>query len=337
MKVLSLSTAIFSAFLASRARVAAGVVPATATIIEHEEDKQINTQEKLYLRQKSPLVHPNDLIATSDSDAADPSTTATTPQWLFTDEQEAIELELGQNATTSGGINWKVDGCCGYYETVFLSCFAVYLVVIKLLWNTIVMKPMKLVAVFVHEFGHATACWLTGGKVHGIEVYKNEGGVSKYTGGWRWFVIPAGYLGGAFWGAVFVTFSGDRWASLAIAILFCVGMLASLFFAPNATMIGLNIGFIVITVAFILVDQLVLSPFLQFLTLFYGVFIGIFSVYDIWDDLITRTVEGSDAHACHKLIPCCLPRCVGVQFAVVALAFQCLGLYLALVWMSSPL
>ena len=82
------------------------------------------------------------------------------------------------------------------------------------------------------------------------------------------FVIPAGYLGGAFWGAVFVTFSGDRWASLAIAILFCVGMLVSLFFAPNATMIGLNIGFIVLTVAFILVDQLVLSPFLQFLTLF---------------------------------------------------------------------
>lgn len=36
------------------------------------------------------------------------------------------------------------------------------------------------------EFGHATACWLTGGKVHGIEVYKNEGGVTKYTGGWRW-------------------------------------------------------------------------------------------------------------------------------------------------------
>jgi len=200
--------------------------------------------------------------------------------------------------------------------------------------------------------------------VHGIEVYTNEGGVTKYSGGWRWFVIPAGYLGGAFWGAVFVVFSGDRWASLGIAILFCVGMTVSLFFAPNGTMVGLNIGFIVLTIAFISVDQLVITPFLQFLTLFCklasarklpckcdmcathfyvhlffsdsdGVFIGIFSVYDIWDDFITRTVEGSDAHACHKLIPCCLPRCVGVQFAVVALVFQGLGLYLALVWMTS--
>jgi len=118
------------------------------------------------------------------------------------------------------------------------------------------------------EFGHATACWLTGGKVHGIEVYTNEGGVTKYTGGWRFFVIPAGYLGGAFWGAVFVVMSGDRWASLSIAIIFCVGMAVSLFFAPNATMVGLNIGFIVLTVAFILVDQLAITPFLQFLTLF---------------------------------------------------------------------
>lgn len=104
--------------------------------------------------------------------------------------------------------------------------------------------------------------------MHGIEVYTNEGGVTKYSGGWRWFVIPAGYLGGAFWGAVFVVMSGDRWASLAIAILFCVGMTVSLFFAPNATMVGLNIGFIVLTVAFILVDQLAITPFLQFLTLF---------------------------------------------------------------------
>jgi hypothetical protein len=36
-----------------------------------------------------------------------------------------------------------------------------------------------------------------------------------------------------------------------------------------------------------------------------------------------------------QLIPCCLPRCVGIQFALVALAFQGLGLYCALVWATS--
>lgn len=274
-----------------------------------------------YLRQ-DPLPGLSDpFYATSDADP--------TPDWLFED------ATLTADETSTGGTDWQLKTCCGTYEIVFLCLMAGYLVIIYFTWNTMLMKPMKLLAVFVHEMGHATACWMTCGSVKAIEVYGNEGGVTKYVGGWRWFIIPAGYVGGAFWGAFFVVLSGNRWASLVAAILFCLAMSVSLFFSPNKTMVFLNLGFILLTVAFILIDQLVIHPFLQYLTLFYGVFIGSFSVYDIYDDLITRTVEGSDAHACHKLIPCCMPRCVGVQFAILALAFQGLGLYLALVWMTS--
>jgi hypothetical protein len=35
---------------------------------------------------------------------------------------------------------------------------------------------------------------MTGGKVTGIEVKSNEGGVTKYVGGWRICIIPAGAL-----------------------------------------------------------------------------------------------------------------------------------------------
>jgi hypothetical protein len=129
--------------------------------------------------------------------------------------------------------------------------------------------------------------------------------------------------------------SGNRIAALVASVLFCVAMLVSLRFSPNRTMVFLNLFFITLTVAFIVVDRLVNIVLINYLTLYYGVFIGAFSVYDIYDDLITRTVEGSDAHACFKLIPCCLPRCVGLQFAVVALMFQAFGLYFALVWMTS--
>ena len=129
--------------------------------------------------------------------------------------------------------------------------------------------------------------------------------------------------------------SGDRTASFISAILFCRALIFSLKYSPNKTMVLLNLMFVVITIIFIVVDRTLTHPFLQYLTLFYGVFIGSFSIFDIYDDLITRTVEGSDAHACHKLIPCCLPKCVGVQFALVAFAWQALGVYLALVWMSS--
>lgn len=197
------------------------------------------------------------------------------------------------------------------------------------------LKPMKLIAVFVHEMGHAVACWLTGGEVRGIEVYTNEGGVTKYVGGWRLFVIPAGYLGGAFVGAVFVVLCGNRIASTVGASLFVLSLLISLKFAPNGTLVGLSLGFALVTLGFIFVEWFAFSPILQFVVLYYGVTIGAFSVYDIYDDLITRTVDGSDAKACHELIPCCLPRCVGVQFAIIALLLQGLGIYFALFWMGT--
>eukprot|EP00591_Stephanopyxis_turris_P010793 CAMPEP_0195507416 /NCGR_PEP_ID=MMETSP0794_2-20130614/874_1 /TAXON_ID=515487 /ORGANISM="Stephanopyxis turris, Strain CCMP 815" /LENGTH=194 /DNA_ID=CAMNT_0040634093 /DNA_START=351 /DNA_END=932 /DNA_ORIENTATION=- len=194
------------------------------------------------------------------------------------------------------------------------------------------MKPMKLIAVFVHEMSHATACWMTCGSVKAIEVYNNEGGVTKFVGGNRCIIIPAGYLGGAFWGGVFVALSGDRITSTVIAGVLVASLLISLCFSPNKVMVLLSLFFASITGIFIFLDWYVFDPLLQFVTLYYGVFIGTFSVYDVYDDLITRTVEGSDAHACHQLIPCCLPRCVGVQFAIVALFFQAGGVYLALVW-----
>ena len=100
-------------------------------------------------------------------------------------------------------------------------------------------------------------------------------------------------------------------------------------------MIYLCIAFILITLGFLLIDWLVFDPLIQYLTLFYGTFIGWYGIMDIWDDTISRTVEGSDAFACHKMWPCCLPRCVGVQFALCAIVFQALGLYLALVGLAS--
>ena len=45
--------------------------------------------------------------------------------------------------------------------------------------------------VFLHELGHATAVWLTCGRVTGMEVHPNEGGVTKYIGGIALIVLPA--------------------------------------------------------------------------------------------------------------------------------------------------
>ena len=53
-------------------------------------------------------------------------------------------------ADTKSRIDWKLRNCCETQEIAFFSLMGVYLVVICLLWRTILMKPMKLIAVFVH-------------------------------------------------------------------------------------------------------------------------------------------------------------------------------------------
>jgi Peptidase M50B-like len=99
--------------------------------------------------------------------------------------------------------------------------------------------------------------------------------------------------------------------------------------------VGLALGFTTITLGAVLIEWFVFDPVLQYVTLFYGVFFGTYAIRDIYDDLITRRAEGSDAMACHELYPCCLPRCVGVQFWFLAVIFQIVGLYLAMVWLMS--
>jgi Peptidase M50B-like len=99
--------------------------------------------------------------------------------------------------------------------------------------------------------------------------------------------------------------------------------------------VGISLAFTALNILAIVIDWVVFSPMVEFLALFYGVFIGYYSVWDIYDDLVTRTAEGSDAVACHQLVPCCFPRCVGVQFWIVAFLFQVVGLYIALVWQVS--
>eukprot|EP00980_Cylindrotheca_fusiformis_P001705 scaffold388_cov114-Cylindrotheca_fusiformis.AAC.14 len=214
--------------------------------------------------------------------------------------------------------NWELKGCCSdIEETVFLCLYAGYSLLTMFFMNWAIAKPMKLIAIFIHEMGHASAAWMTGGKVDKIEVYENEGGVSHFRGGIRCCIIPAGYVGVSFWAGFFVALSGSRIGATVSALAIIN------YYSAKACVWKISHS------------QLLSPPPCPFLTLFYGVFIGWYGIMDIWDDTISRTVEGSDAHACFKMWPCCLPRCVGLQFAFCAIVFQALGLYVALLSLTN--
>ena len=244
-------------------------------------------------------------------------------------------------SSITNAADWTLAGCCNTSQIALVSCFLVFMLINALLYQFAFMKPLKLIAVFIHEMSHATACWMTCGKVTSIQVFDNQGGVTHFKGGVQTIIVPAGYLGCSFWGMVFIILSADLIASTVAAGGFVIALVLALLYSPNKTMVLLNLGFATITTAFVLCQWLVPGvrpgdehhfPFLCFVVLYYGVFIGSFGVYDIYDDLITRSVAGSDSHACNKLYPWCIPRCVGVIWAITAMLFMATGLYFALVW-----
>ena len=92
------------------------------------------------------------------------------------------------------------------YRRQALGMTALALVVVAVLWNVpqldFIVYPLRLFVTYVHEAGHSLMAILTGGKVLGFFVSPNGSGVATTAGGARALILPAGYLGAAFFGSM---------------------------------------------------------------------------------------------------------------------------------------
>jgi len=233
-------------------------------------------------------------------------------------------------APTSPGNVWA-PSCCNEAQTTTLVLVFVYAVVIAVLWSrTPLLLPLKMVVIMLHEFSHATATWLTCGTVDGIEVHSNQGGVTKTRGGNQFLILSAGYLGSSFWGMVFILSTSNLYAVQAAAGALAVMLLVSMAFAHNVSLALLNVLFLALIAGFWACT--LLTPFngLRYFVLLVGTMSSGYSIWDIFDDLLARKVEESDAVQLAKLTGTS-SRCWGAIWALVAVLFFALAIYLTLV------
>ena len=244
------------------------------------------------------------------------------------DSQDNNNNHSGDN----GDDDWS---CCNDSQTLFVLLYIAFCAIALVTWKSLLAKPMRLMSVFLHEMSHAVACWISGGTVYNMEVYENEGGVTRYAGGCRCLIIPAGYCGVSIWSMIFVILSGGRKTATVAASVLTFCLLLALCYSPNKTLVYISLAYATVTAACIYIEWAVYTPLLQFVILFYGVLIGLFAVADIHDDTIIRTSERSDAYACSTGVwPCCYPKVIGLQWAIFALVCQIAGIYIALAAMS---
>ncbi|XP_030515978.1 uncharacterized protein LOC115729521 [Rhodamnia argentea] len=231
--------------------------------------------------------------------------------------------------------NWELKNCCQHDQVVFLVCVGVYTVVILLLWRTFLLTPFKLITVFLHEASHAIACKLTCGHVVGMQVHANEGGVTQTRGGIYGIILPAGYLGSSFWGMALIVASTNLVTARIAAGCFALALFVVLFVAKNWTLRGLCIGFIIFLGIIWLLQETTKVHGLRYVILFIGVMNSLFSVYDIYDDLISRRINSSDAEKFAEVCPCpCNGVAWGFIWGMISFIFLCGSVYLGLVVLS---
>ncbi len=100
----------------------------------------------------------------------------------------------------------------------FAGLAALLIAVIPLLG--LINYPFRLLLTIVHELGHGLAALITGGEFIRFVIFPNGAGLAYTAGGWRFMVIPAGYLGVAIFGAVLILLGRNhRWSRGAIAVI----------------------------------------------------------------------------------------------------------------------
>ncbi|MBR4329549.1 MAG: M50 family metallopeptidase [Candidatus Riflebacteria bacterium] len=167
-------------------------------------------------------------------------------------------------------------------------------------WNSVLILPIKLMTVFFHELSHGLAAIITGGKIIGIELNINQGGVCYHQGGWFLVVASAGYLGSLLWGStIFLASLKNNISSIITKTIAVILIITTGLWIRNIQAIAITV-----TTAVALfyisanLEEKYCSMFLKFVSLVSCFYV----VFDIKDDLLDRTIPISDAYQISKRI-----------------------------------
>lgn len=197
---------------------------------------------------------------------------------------------------------------------------------IALLWGTLIVAPVKIFVVLLHEISHGVAAVATGGEIVRIEVNAQQGGVCSTRGGSAFVTLSAGYLGSMLWGALILIGASrtryDRYISGAIGA--CV-LILTLLYVRNL------FGFasaLLFSFALILMGWKLSERTNDFVLKVIGMTSCLYAVLDIVDDVLRRPGIGSDADmlAAHTGIPSLV---WGVLWIVTSVAVTAASLWIA--------
>lgn len=105
------------------------------------------------------------------------------------------------------------------------------------------MFPIEMLCTFLHEFGHAIFCELSGGDVDSLCVNTDGSGVTTTMGGSRGFITMGGYIGSAIFGNLMIYLSSRDKYGITLKLLSFLMIFSSLIWFNNIITTSILIGF----------------------------------------------------------------------------------------------
>ena len=176
----------------------------------------------------------------------------------------------------------------------FLAGFALYFAVLWTLWDTVLVYPLKIFVVLLHEISHALVSVATGGTIEHIVLDPRQGGACYCPGGNALLTLSAGYLGSLGWGAVMVEAARSprvraRWVNGFIG-----AMVVALTVAFVRSGFGIAFG-ILFGAALVLASQRLSAHVNRIALMSLGLTSALYAILDIKSDVLDRPELESDA------------------------------------------
>lgn len=169
------------------------------------------------------------------------------------------------------------------------------LLLISILWNTIVVYPLRMLVVFFHELSHGTMALITGGRILRIELVAIEGGLCITQGGIPFLVLSAGYLGSLLWGgALLVIAARSRWDRYLCMALGGVMLLVALLWVRPVVSFGFLFT-LLIGAGLIAAGWKLNEDICDFILKLIGLVSILYVPMDILSDTLARPNQPSDA------------------------------------------
>ena len=164
--------------------------------------------------------------------------------------------------------------------------YILILVVVMALWNTVIIKPLKIFTVFLHEIGHTVMAFIFGYGIHDFKVNLNESGYTLVQSkGWfsSFMIANGGYLGSVLFALLILYLKRTRFKK------FILGTAAILLLAVSIKFSGFSFTLLysVIFAAFVLVLYMIQNEKVNDWVIdIIGVSSAAYAIYDTFVDTI---------------------------------------------------